>query len=131
VTAGAGFGLSLTALNRAGSATDLWPLVAAELAAVATAAAIATATGKLRLPPQEARWLAVLSGATAAAGLFCYFLATHDGPLAVTAVIYAFFPAGTILLARVYSGERLTVVRLAGLGLAAASVCMIVAGGGR
>jgi drug/metabolite transporter (DMT)-like permease len=131
VTAGAGFGLALIGLNRAGSGTDLWPLVAAELAAVATVAAAATATGKLALPPSGPRGLAMLSGAIAAAGLFCYYLATHHGPLSVTAVIYAFFPVGTILLARSCSGERLTAVRLAGLGLAATSVGMIVAGGGR
>jgi drug/metabolite transporter (DMT)-like permease len=71
----------------------------------------------------------MLSGAIGAAGL--YWLATHHGPLSVTAVIYAFFPAGTILLARSCSGERLNAVRLAVLGLAATSVGMIAAGGGR
>jgi drug/metabolite transporter (DMT)-like permease len=131
MAAGTGFGLSLIGLNRAGSPTDLWPLVAAEVAAVATAATLAAATGKLGLPPPGVRWLALLSGAVAAAGLFCYFLATHRGTLSATAAIYAFFPAGTILLARVCSGERLTTVRLAGLGLAATSVAMIVFGGGR
>jgi len=45
-------------------------------------------------------------------------------------VIYSLYPAGTIALARTLSGERLTPVRIAGLGLAAASVVLIAAAGG-
>ncbi len=127
--AGAGFGLSLTALHRAGSGTDLWPLAVTELAAVATVACTAAVMGEFRLPPTGTRRLAVLTGTLGTAGIFCFFLATHRGLLAVTAVIYSLFPAVTIVLARVLSGERLTVIRMAGLGLAAASVALIAAGG--
>lgn len=129
--AGAGFGLSLTALNRAGSGTDLWPLALAELAAVATVACTAAAIGELTLPPTGTRRLAVLTGILGTAGIFCFFLATHQGLLVVTAVIYSLFPAGTIVLARVLSGERLTIIRIVGLGLAAVSVVLIAAGGAR
>jgi drug/metabolite transporter (DMT)-like permease len=58
-----------------------------------------------------------------------FFLATHRGLLAITAIITSLYPAGTILLARVLSGERLTTVRIAGLGLAAASVVLIAVSG--
>jgi drug/metabolite transporter (DMT)-like permease len=129
--AGAGFGLSLTALNRAGSATDLWPLVVAELAALATVACTAAVIGEFRLPPAATRWLAVVSGILGTAGIFCFFLATHRGLLAITAVIYSLFPAVTIVLARILSRERLTVIRMIGLILAAASVALIAAGGAR
>jgi drug/metabolite transporter (DMT)-like permease len=44
-------------------------------------------------------------------------------------VITSLYPAGTILLARVLSGERLTALRIIGLSLAAASVGLIAAGG--
>jgi len=57
-----------------------------------------------------------------------YFLATHHGLLAITAVITSLYPAVTIMLARVLLGERLTAVRLTGLLLAAASVALIAAG---
>jgi drug/metabolite transporter (DMT)-like permease len=63
------------------------------------------------------------------AGTVCFYQATHAGLLAVTAVITSLYPAGTILLARVLLGERLTAVRLAGLCLAAASVALIAVGG--
>jgi drug/metabolite transporter (DMT)-like permease len=63
------------------------------------------------------------------AGTTLFFLASHDGLLAVTAVITALYPGSTILLARVFLGERLTRMRLAGLCLAAASVALIAASG--
>lgn len=127
--AGAGFGLSLTALNRAGSRTDLWPLTIAELSAVATIACTAAKYGEFRLPPPGTRCLAVMTGILGTTGLFCFYLATHRGLLAVTAVIYSLFPAVTILLARILQGERLTATRIAGLGLSAGSVVLMAAGG--
>jgi drug/metabolite transporter (DMT)-like permease len=58
-----------------------------------------------------------------------FFLATHHGLLAITAVITSLYPAVTILLARVLLGERLTPLRLGGLCFAAASVALIAVGG--
>jgi drug/metabolite transporter (DMT)-like permease len=59
-----------------------------------------------------------------------FFLASHDGLLAVTAVITALYPAVTIVAARFLLGERLTWLRLAGLCLAGASVALIAVAGG-
>jgi len=129
LAAGSGFGLFFICLNRAGSGTDLWPLVAAELAAVVASVCLAAVTRQLGLPPAGTRWLSVLAGITAAAATFSYFLATHRGLLAVTAVITSLYPAGTILLARVLLGERLTAVRIIGLCLAASSVGLIAVAG--
>jgi len=127
--AGAGFGLSLTGLNRAGSRNDLWPLAITELAAVVTIVGTAALMRELSLPPVGTRRLAALTGVFGTLGLLSYFLATHRGLLAVTAVIYALFPAVTILLARVLSKELLTGLRIIGLCLAAASVGLIAVGG--
>lgn len=71
----------------------------------------------------------MLTGVTGGAGTILYFLATQAGLLAVTAVLTSLYPAVTIVLARLLLGERLTAVRLAGLGLVAASVALIAAGG--
>lgn len=129
LTAGIGFGLLLIGLNRAGSTTDLWPLAIAGLAGVLTITLIAASTRQVRLPPAGACWLSVLTGVTAAAGALAYFLATHWGLLAVTAVISSLYPAVTIVLARILSGERLTMFRIIGLCFAAAAVGLIAAGG--
>ena len=129
LAAGAGFGLFFIGLNEAGSGTDLWPIVVSQLAALVTVICVATATRDLRLPPAGARRLSVLTGTIGAAGTAMFFLATHHGLLAVTAVITSLYPAETILLARLVSGERLTAVRIIGLCLAGASVALIAAGG--
>lgn len=129
LVAGAGFGVLFIGLNRAGSAHDLWPLAIAQLAALVMVAGFGAVRGNLRLPPRRASWLAAVTGVTGAAGSLCFFIATHRGLLAVTAVITSLYPASTILLARLLLGERLTPVRIAGLVLAAASVALIAVGG--
>jgi drug/metabolite transporter (DMT)-like permease len=61
------------------------------------------------------------------AGALFFFVASQHGLLSVTAVITSLYPGGTILLARIHPGERLSAVRLAGLALAGASVTLIAA----
>ena len=129
LVAGAGFGLFYIALNRAGSSADTWPLAAAEVGAIITVVLFAAITRQLRPPPPGARWLSILSGITMAAGAASYFFATHQSLLAITAVITALYPAGTILLARVLLDEKLSRMRLLGLCLAAASVGLMAAAG--
>jgi drug/metabolite transporter (DMT)-like permease len=129
LAAGAGFGLFFIGLNEAGSGTDLWPIVVSQAAAMVTVICVATVTRDLRLPQAGARRLSVLTGVIGAAGTASFFLSTHHGLLAVTAVITSLYPAETILLARLLTGERLTAVRIIGLCLAGASVGLIAAGG--
>ncbi len=98
--------------------------------ALAAVGGIAACTRDLARPQARGGWLAALTGLTGAPATICYFLSTHHGLLAITAVITSLYPAVTILLARVLLGERMTAIRLAGLTLAAASVALIAAGGG-
>jgi drug/metabolite transporter (DMT)-like permease len=129
LAAGAGFGLFFIGLDRAGSGADLWPITISQLAAMVTVTCVAVVTRDLGLPPTGTRRLSLLTGAAGAVGTAMFFLATHHGLLAISAVITSLYPAGTILLARVLLGERLTRLRLAGLCLAAASVALIAVGG--
>jgi drug/metabolite transporter (DMT)-like permease len=77
----------------------------------------------------RARLLAATAGAAGASGTILFFIATHHGFLAITAVLTSLYPAVTIVLARTVLGERLTVLRLAGLGLAGLCVSLIAVGG--
>jgi drug/metabolite transporter (DMT)-like permease len=129
LVAGAGFGLFFIGLNEAGSGSDLWPVVIAQVAATVTVICVAAATRDLGLPPAGARRLSVLTGTIGATGTAMFFVATHHGLLAITAVITSLYPGGTILLARLLSGERLTALRIIGLCLAGASVGLIAASG--
>ncbi len=147
LVAGAGFALLFIGLDRAGSDSGLWPVAAAaagELAAAVAAVVVAglaargtgegrnaspAGGGAFRLPDGRARRLAVVTGATGAAGTILFFFATHQGFLAVTAVLTSLYPAVTIVLARTILGERLTAMRLGGLALAGVCVSLIAVGG--
>ncbi len=129
LAAGAGFAILFIALNRAGSQDGLWPVAASQLTSLAAVLCLGVATGDAHLPARQAGGLAALTGLTGSAGTVLYFYATQAGLLAVTAVLTSLYPAVTIVLARVFAGERLAMVRLAGLCLAAASVGLIAAAG--
>ncbi len=129
LAAGACFAVLFIGLNRSGTGHDLWPLVIAQVTGLIAVGLIAAVSRDLKPPPPRASWLAILAGVTGAAGTACYFVATHEGLLAISAVITSLYPGSTILLARVLLGERLTRTRLAGLGLAAAAVALIAVGG--
>jgi drug/metabolite transporter (DMT)-like permease len=129
LAAGVGFGVLLIGLNRAGSGSDLWPAVIAQVTGLAVVSLAGVVRGQLRLPSARATRLGALAGVIGAIGTVCFFIATHKGLLAVTAVITSLYPAGTILLARVVLRERLTPVHMVGLGLAGASVTLIAIAG--
>jgi drug/metabolite transporter (DMT)-like permease len=129
LVAGACFALLFIGLNQAGSRSGLWPVFCGQVAALAGVACVAAFTKDLRLPEARGGWLAAAAGITGGPATILFFLATHHGLLAITAVISSLYPAVTIMLARVLLGERLTAIRLAGLSLAAASVALIAAGG--
>ena len=129
LVAGAFFALLFIGLDRAGSGSGLWPVAAAAAGELAAALVAAVAVRSYRLCGGRARLLAVITGVAGAAGTILFFVATHHGFLAVTAVLTSLYPAVTIVLARVMLGERLTALRLGGLVTAGACVTLIALGG--
>jgi len=127
--AGACFALLFIGLDQAGSDSGLWPVAAAAVGELAAALVAAAAVRSFTLCGGRARLLAAIAGAGGAGGTILFFLATHHGFLAVTAVLTSLYPAVTIVLARTVLGERLTALRLAGLGLAGVCVSLIAVGG--
>ena len=73
LAAGAGFAMFLIGLNRAGSASDLWPVGVADLAGVITAVGVAAVARQLAPPPAETRRLCLLTGLIAAVGTLSVF----------------------------------------------------------
>ena len=129
LVAGACFALLFIGLDRAGSGSGMWPVAAAAAGELACALVAAVAVRSFTLCGGRARLLAVLAGAGGAAGTILFFFATHQGFLAVTAVLTSLYPATTIVLARTVLGERLTALRLGGLVTAGACVTLIALGG--
>ena len=128
LVAGAFFALLFIGLDRAGSGSGMWPVAAAAVGEVAAALVAAVAVHSFVLCGGRARLLAVTAGVAGAAGTILFFYASHQGFLAVTAVLTSLYPAVTIVLARTVLGERLTALRLAGLGLAGVCVSLIAVG---
>lgn len=127
--AGAAFALYFVGLNRAGSASGLWPVVIGQVAATLVLLVVARIVGQLGLPGQGSLGLSLVTGTVGTAGAVLFFVGSHHGLLAVTAVIVSLYPAITILLARAALGERLSRTRVAGLMLAGASVALIAVAG--
>jgi drug/metabolite transporter (DMT)-like permease len=135
LAAGTGFALLFVGLNRAGSGAGIWPVLSGQAAEVVVLTGLVALTRGFRNRLSGAGgWLssgvlAVLTGVTGGGATILYFFATHDGFLAITAVLTSLYPAVTIGLARVLVSERLSAARLAGLALAGASVTLIALGG--
>ncbi|MDQ3783824.1 MAG: DMT family transporter [Actinomycetota bacterium] len=126
--AGLAFGLFFISLERTGSGSGLWPLVAARATALVSVGAIALLTRRtLRPSPGTAAGIATAGGLDALANIL-YLLASRHGLLSLVAVLTSLYPASTVLLARVVLRERLWRVQAGGLFLAAVGVALIALG---
>lgn len=126
LAAGVGFGLFMTFLSRAGDDGGLWPLTTAQASALALGGLLLARVGRLgtgRRPPVA--WIAAAGVLDLGANVF-YLYATHgDAPLSVVAPIASLYPASTVLLALAIDRERIRLIQLAGLGLAAAALVLV------
>jgi len=129
--AGVAFALLFVALARAGDASGLWPPLVGS--ATALGILLMFGVGQLRLEGRPSLPPGVVAGA-AAAGLagsvasLLYFLSTHEGMLAIVAVVTSLYPGFTVVLAAFVLRERVGVVQGAGLALAALAVILVVGG---
>lgn len=126
--AGAAIALQLICLDQAPNDSGIAPLIVgrsvSSVVILGAAFAWRARLGDARpsLPASAA------AGALDSFANFAFLLAVRDGDLAVVAVITALYPAGTVLLARVLLGERITAKQVAGLGIAATAVGLLAVG---
>jgi drug/metabolite transporter (DMT)-like permease len=121
-------GLFLVLIARASPESGLWPLIPARVASVALFA-IAALIGRrsLRVGP-AALPAAIAGGALDMVANALYLIAVQRGPLSLMATLVSLYPASTILLARIFLGERLSSLQVAGVGCAALATVMLVSG---
>jgi drug/metabolite transporter (DMT)-like permease len=128
--AGVGFGWLFVALDRAGTGHGPWPLVPGQV--VALLLVVAVARRRLRRLPlgwrPALRW-AGASGLVAGVANQLFLASTATGPLTVSAVLAALYPAVTVVLAVLLLGEPTGRARWLGLLLSAVAVVLVVAGG--
>ena len=124
-----GFFLFVDASHEAGGAV-WWPLFMVKLAGVVSVVAAAAVLAPLgRFPGLRLGLAALLVGCVAGVGdlggnLF-FVLASDEGELPVVIVLTSLYPVVTAILARIFLHERLSPLRLAGVGLAILGVVLI------
>ncbi len=127
-TAGMTFGLFFVFLRNAGRSGAFWPVVASRLTGLGIIVIAAAVTGSR---PVIASGGARLLLATFGSGLLdaganvSYVLATRAGLFGLAVVLTSLYPGVTVLLARFALGERLRLIQLAGMLMAACGIVLV------
>ncbi len=125
LVAGVGFAGFFIAVSRTNPASGLWPLAASRGASI-TVAAIVSLSLKQRISVQSGcRSAAIAAGLADMGANICFLLASRTGMLALVAIIVALYPAPTVLLARAFYREKISLARSVGLALAIAGAALI------
>jgi len=125
---GVGFAVLFLGLDRAGGASGLWPVAAAQVSSAVLLCGTALSAGRPLRPERGLVAGAASVGVLGGTATVLFFFATGMSLVAVAAVLTSLYPAATVLLARLLLAERLSRTQLLGLGLAAAAVVLIVTG---
>jgi drug/metabolite transporter (DMT)-like permease len=130
--AGVCLGTSLVFYLQTSSASGLWPVLAARVAALvlvaAAVAVVAARHGALPFPRDTDRMLALSAGLLDVTATTLLLLAVRRGLILVVAPLAALAPAATVILARLVLDERLHAGQRIGLVLALVGLVLVAAG---
>jgi drug/metabolite transporter (DMT)-like permease len=124
LASGVAIGLFFLALARTSAAAGLWPLFASRGLSMLVFGAIAAAGFQGFRLDRKVFKIAVACGVVDMLANALYLLASRGGPLSVVVTLASLYPASTVVLARVVTGERLS--RRQGIGVACALVAVVV-----
>jgi len=124
IVAGVCFGLFFILFHEASSA-GVPAFVSGRAGSATVAVAYALIARVSVLPGRNAMRLIALGGSLDGIGVVLYMYATVHGLLSISALLTSFYPAFTILCARLVLHERLNAVQLAGAALAIIAVAAI------
>jgi drug/metabolite transporter (DMT)-like permease len=128
IGAGLGFGLFYVGIAKTSMGANLWPLVAARGASVATLLAVSGVTRRAPSFGAVHPLIIVGAGVLDVTANALYLLAVHGGLLSIVAVLVSLYPVSTVLCSMVVLGERLRTTQFAGVGAALVAVVLITAG---
>ncbi|MGZ6929430.1 MAG: EamA family transporter [Acidimicrobiia bacterium] len=123
--AAVGFGFYLILISETFDGAGIWTAVAARAAPVVLLLVVLGLARRPLAPGRAAMPLVTLSGITDAGANVLLLIAVRQGLLSVVSPVANLYPAVTVLLARALGHERIGRFRLAGLGLAVASLVLI------
>jgi len=126
IVAGIGFGLFFV-FNHAGSSGGVTTFVSGRFGSACTSFCFALLSRVSPLPRRSVLPIIALGGSFDGIGVVLYLFATFHGLLSLSAVLTSFYPAFTVLCARLFIGEKLAAIQLLGAALAIAAVALIAA----
>jgi drug/metabolite transporter (DMT)-like permease len=126
LASGVAIGLFFLAVARLRPEAGLWPLVAARGVSVVLFATLAVVTGRSLRMPANVIGIAVAGGVLDMLANVLYLVASRYGPLSIVVTLSSLYPAGTVLLARMVLGERLSALQVVGVICALGAVLLIV-----
>ncbi len=128
VLAGLGFGGFFIAISRSAPGAGLWPLIAARCTSM-TAVFLVSLFKKNPLKPVSGSiGLVILAGLFDMGANITFMLAAQRDILILVSVLTSLYPAPTVLLARIFFGQRMGGQRVAGLLFALAGIACISVG---
>jgi drug/metabolite transporter (DMT)-like permease len=123
-----GFGAWYVLLDLAAQQGELWALVTSRTAASLASLGLLVARGVPPLPGGRLAAIVLLAGVLDVAGNAFYVLASGSIPVGLAAALTGLYPVVTMLLARVFVGERLPRTGYLGVALALAAIVLISLG---
>jgi drug/metabolite transporter (DMT)-like permease len=126
IAAGVGFGLFFI-LNHQASASGVTAFVTGRFGSAGAVLCFALISRVSFVPRREVLRVIAIGGSFDGVGVVLYLFATFYGLLSLSAVLTSFYPAFTVLCARIFIGEKLGAVQLAGAALAIAAIALIAA----
>ena len=126
ILAGVGFGLFFILFHGA-SAAGVAALVSGRIGSAAAAFCFALISRVSFVPNRSAWRLLALGGSFDGVGVVLYLYATFHGLLSLSALLTSFYPAFTVVCARIFIHERLSPIQAVGAGLAIVAIALIAA----
>jgi len=125
--AGISVGIFFLSLARTGTASGMWPLIAARISSIGLFSAIALLSRRTLRMSRIAAATVTTGGALDMAANALYMIAARVGPLSIVVTLASLYPASTVFLARFVLRERLGMVQIIGIASALIAVVIIVA----
>jgi drug/metabolite transporter (DMT)-like permease len=122
--AGVSFGLFFI-LFHAASHAGVTAFVSGRFGSASAALLTAAITRTSPLIRRSVLRIIAIGGVFDGTGVVLYLYATHTGLLSVTALLTSFYPAFTVICARVFTHERMTPLQAVGAALAVVAIALI------
>ena len=126
ILAGVGFGLFFI-LVHAASVAGVTAFVSGRFGSASAALCYSLISRVSPIPPRQAWKLIGLGGTLDGVGVILYLYATFHGLLSLSALLTSFYPAFTVLSARLFIHERMAPIQAVGAALALVAIALIAA----